>query len=112
MPGSPFANFWEALWWATTVVTTINVGIEPTTVEGRIVGLLLRIFGLGVFGYLAGSIASFLVGRRSGGEEARRAERSDVERLAREVERLRVTLDRLQFPENPPERHQNETDAL
>jgi len=54
VPGSPFANFWEALWWATTVVTTINVGIEPTTVEGRIVGLLLRVFGLGVFGYLAG----------------------------------------------------------
>jgi voltage-gated potassium channel len=111
VPDSPFANFWEALWWATTVVTTINVGIEPTTVEGRIIGLLLRVFGLGVFGYLAGSIASFLVGRRTGGAEARAVARSDVERLAREVERLRATMDRLQIGERPPERNEDEADA-
>ncbi len=94
IPGTDFPTFGEALWWAATMATTINISAEPVTAEGRIIGILLRVIALAVFGYLAGSIASYLVGRRvMEGEEAEM--RKETASLAREVERLRRELKRM-----------------
>lgn len=63
--GSPDANitsFGDALWWAMTTVTTVGYGDRfPTTPGGRGVGVVLMILGIGVFGLLAGSLASYFV---------------------------------------------------
>ena len=61
---SPLANFGDALWWSATMVTTINVGAEPVTTEGRVIAFLLRIVGLALFSYIAGSVASYFVGEQ------------------------------------------------
>ena len=69
--GSDIRTLGESLWWAATLVTTINSADDPVTFEGRIVGLLLRLYAVTVFGYLTASIATFLIGgRRPSGTSA------------------------------------------
>ncbi|MBV8083290.1 MAG: two pore domain potassium channel family protein [Chloroflexi bacterium] len=58
----------DALWWAACLVTTINYGTDPVSPEGRILAILLRIYAVGVFGIVAGNMASVLLLRRQ--EEA------------------------------------------
>ncbi len=48
----------DALWWATTTVTTVGYGdMVPVTTEGRAIGVLLQMIGVVLFGTLVGSIA-------------------------------------------------------
>ncbi|MGI8642974.1 MAG: ion transporter [Thermomicrobiales bacterium] len=56
-------TFGDALWWSSTVVTTVNAEKYAVTVEGRIIGILVRLFALSVFGLLTASIASYFVGK-------------------------------------------------
>lgn len=52
----------DGLWWAITTVTTVGYGDRfPTTPAGRGIGVLLMIVGIALFGFVAGSLASFLV---------------------------------------------------
>jgi voltage-gated potassium channel len=55
----------EALWWSVTTITTVGYGDKyPVTTEGRMVGMLLMICGVGLFGLLSGSVASLILGNR------------------------------------------------
>ena len=51
--------------WAATLVTTVNVGEDPVSGWGRVVAVLMRIYAVGVFGYLTASIASYFVAQVS-----------------------------------------------
>jgi voltage-gated potassium channel len=98
VPGTPFVGFGDALWWAATMTTTVNVGAEPLTVEGRIIGLLLRVVGLATFGYVTASIASFLIDERVAERESPKAGRDmdqteAILHLTREVEHLRAAVE-------------------
>jgi len=64
-PEGPFTGFGEALWWTAMLVTTLGSDYWPVTVEGRILCLLLSVYAVGVFGYLAGVLASVFVGARN-----------------------------------------------
>jgi voltage-gated potassium channel len=70
--GAPEANIGsvpDALWWAVTTVTTVGYGDRfPTTAAGRGVGVALMIVGIALFGFLAGSLASFFLERRDESE--------------------------------------------
>jgi hypothetical protein len=46
------------------MATTVNFGPEPELLPGRIIALLLRVCGVGFFGYVAGGLASRLFGVR------------------------------------------------
>ncbi len=61
LPDSNYPTFLDALWWALALGTTINTSTDPTTIEGRIIALLLRIIAIGTLGFVTASIASFLV---------------------------------------------------
>ncbi|HEX6510890.1 MAG TPA: ion transporter [Chloroflexota bacterium] len=63
-PSSQIHTLGDALWWAACLVTTINNGLDPVSPEGRILAILMRIYAVGVFGLIAGQVASFLVQRR------------------------------------------------
>ncbi|MDQ3673379.1 MAG: ion transporter [Gemmatimonadota bacterium] len=52
----------DAIWWAATLVTTINSNDDPVSFPGRIIGLLLRIYAVSVLGFITASIASYLIG--------------------------------------------------
>jgi len=60
-PGSDLTTFGDALWWSATLVTTVNSDLDPVTGWGRVVGWLMRVDAVGVFGYLTASIARYLV---------------------------------------------------
>ena len=77
VPTADIRTFGDAIWWASTIVTTINVSLEPVTWEGRVIGLLLRVFGLAVFGYVTASFASYFVGKRIETRQSARMEHSD-----------------------------------
>lgn len=63
-PRSPIHSFGESLWWASTLVTTINSADDPVSGPGRIVALLLRVYAVSVFGYITAFIATWLIGDR------------------------------------------------
>jgi voltage-gated potassium channel len=77
----------DGLWWAATTVTTVGYGDTfPTTAAGRALAVMLMLIGVGLFGLLAASLASFLIERDEGtAEDASHTE--IIERLDR-IERL------------------------
>jgi voltage-gated potassium channel len=55
-------DYGDALWWTAYAMTTGAPG-TPATGEGKILGWLLSLFGLGVFGYLTATLASHFIER-------------------------------------------------
>jgi voltage-gated potassium channel len=54
----------DAIWYAITTVTTVGYGDRfPVTAGGRAVAVVLMVLGIAVFGFLAGSLASFFFER-------------------------------------------------
>lgn len=57
-------TYFDSFWWAMVTGTTIGYGdIVPVTTTGRWVAIVLMIFGLGIFGFVTGSVASVLSNR-------------------------------------------------
>ncbi len=53
----------DALWWAFTTVTTVGYGDKyPVTTAGRVVGVILMIGGVGLFGIFTGFVSSLVTG--------------------------------------------------
>ena len=43
-----FNSLWDSTWWAVVTVTTVGYGdLYPTTVQGRLVGIVLMFVGIG-----------------------------------------------------------------
>ena len=89
-----FTSYGHALWWTAMLVTSIGSDYWPLTSEGRILALLLSIYGLAVFGYITASFASFFVGRDAAEPEAPVAGTPDIQGLIEEVRELRLQLAR------------------
>lgn len=57
-------NFFDALWWSIVTVTTVGYGdISPATGIGRVMAIVLMIFGIGFISMLTGTITSFFANR-------------------------------------------------
>lgn len=68
VPDSNIATFPDALWWAVTTVTTVGYGDRfPVTGEGRLVGVVLMVVGIAVFGSITAALAGRLI--RAGASE-------------------------------------------
>lgn len=102
-PDSQINSFPDALWWGVTVVTAGGGAIETTTLEARLVSVFLRIFGVGVVGYLTARIAVFFLGQNARDEEERaeaadltarhrREEREELRALRDEIRALRAEM--------------------
>lgn len=88
-----FTGYAEALWWTAMVITTLGSDFWPQTAEGRVLTLLLSIYAVGVFGYLAASLASYFIGQEKKDQSAARDARQ-LNDLRLEIERLRQDLRR------------------
>lgn len=77
-PDGNIKSLGDALWWASTTVTTVGYGDRyPTTTPGRLIGVGLMIVGIGLVGAVTASIAAWLVAQVDGERERRRQEQGD-----------------------------------
>jgi voltage-gated potassium channel len=83
----------DAIWWAITTVTTVGYGDRfPTTAAGRGVGVTLMIVGIALFGFLAGSLASYFLESRD--EEQEEDKDRILEEMLERLERIELALER------------------
>jgi voltage-gated potassium channel len=81
----------DALWWAFATITTIGYGdFYPVTSAGRVVAVVLVIFGLSFFGTFTAYVASFFL------ERTQLKEESEIHHLIAEVRQLREKIERLE----------------
>ncbi len=61
----PETDFWDALWLSVVTMTTVGYGdISPTTSGGRMIGVLMMFFGIGVLGMFSATVAGVLVEKK------------------------------------------------
>ena len=100
--GANIQSAGDALWWAFATITTIGYGDHyPVTVAGRIVAVVLVIFGLSFFGTFTAYVASFFL------EKTQLKEESEIHRLIHEVRLLREQIELLKLERqniNPPKK--------
>jgi voltage-gated potassium channel len=87
-------SYWTALWWTAMVLTTMGSDFFPKSPEGRLLCLLLAIYGFAVFGYVTATVATFFVGREAASKGSEIASQSSIEELKREIQELRRALGR------------------
>ncbi|MFG1492045.1 potassium channel family protein [Halobacteriovorax sp. ZH4_bin.1] len=55
----------DAIWWAFTTITTVGYGdITPVTLWGRVIAIVLMIFGTGLFATYTAIFANVMLGRQ------------------------------------------------
>lgn len=91
VPGG-FTSYGEAVWWTAMLLTSIGSQYWPQTAEGRVLCLILALYGFTVFGYLTAALATYFIGRDASNEEAEIAGTKSIEELRREIAALRVEL--------------------
>ncbi len=98
-PGAQLETFGDALYWSSTIVTTVGSELYPVTPGGRILAFFLMLYAVGIFSYFIASISTVLVGldaEQGVQDERREPSRRDDEDGVRldevEVEALRRIL--------------------
>ena len=67
--GRKFRTTWDGIWWAVVTVTTVGYGDKtPTTVEGKIIAMVVMLFGIGFLSVLTATVASRFVKTERGDE--------------------------------------------
>ncbi|GGN05391.1 ion transporter [Lentzea pudingi] len=86
-------TFGDALWWTLTTMSTVGYGDRyPVTGEGRLVAGLLMVGGIALLGVITGTIASWLVEKLRGVEEAELETAQELRNLRTEIAELRKEL--------------------
>lgn len=64
-----FPTTWDGIWWAVVTVTTVGYGDSyPKSVDGRIVAIVVMLFGIGFLSVLTATVASRFVKTERGDE--------------------------------------------
>ena len=86
-------TYGDALWWATSTVTTVGYGdVVPTSPGGRIVGTFLMLTGISLIPLITSAVVSILVTQRT--KESRDAEMREVEEIIERLKRIEAQLRR------------------
>ncbi len=105
-PDATINSYPEALWWGVVTITTVGYGdAYPTTLDGRLVALALMIGGIGLIGFVTGSLASWIVERISAEEEPLDTMRTEMHDMLTELRRLRAEVSdlRTELQSRPPD---------
>lgn len=105
-PDATINSYPEALWWGVVTITTVGYGdAYPTTLDGRLVALGLMIGGIGLIGFVTGSLASWIVERIAAEEEPIETMRTEVHDMLTELRRLRAEVAdlRTELQSRPPD---------
>lgn len=69
-PGANITNAGDALWWATTTVTTVGYGdYFPVTTAGRVVAVALMLMGIALVGSITAAVAASLIANVEGAKD-------------------------------------------
>jgi voltage-gated potassium channel len=93
VPGG-FTSYADALWWTAMLVTTMGSGFWPETAEGRLLALLLSLYGFAIFGYITASFATFFIGQEAEAHDGDVAGAKQLAELREEIALLREELKR------------------
>ncbi|HUF90527.1 MAG TPA: potassium channel family protein [Gemmatimonadota bacterium] len=85
-------SYGEALWWTAMVMTTLGSQYWPVTLEGRLLCVLLALYALGAFGYVAATLATYFIGRDAESNDAELAGARELAALRREVAAVREEI--------------------
>jgi voltage-gated potassium channel len=85
-------SYGVAVWWTAMLLTSLGSDYWPQTAEGRLLCLILSIYGFAVFGYVTATLATFFIGRDAEDEAAEVAGASMVEALRSEIAALRLEI--------------------
>jgi voltage-gated potassium channel len=88
VPGG-FSSYGDALWWTAMLLTSIGSQYWPATTEGRLLTVLLSLYGFATFGYITPTFASYFVGRDAQQKDGPVAGSDEIRQLLNEVRRLR-----------------------
>jgi voltage-gated potassium channel len=90
-PDANITSYSEAVWWACVTITTVGYGDHfPTTTDGRLVAVGLMMGGIGLIGFVTGSLATWIVDRISvKDDDTQDATKSDIAQVLAEVRALR-----------------------
>jgi voltage-gated potassium channel len=85
--GSNIKSAEDAIWWSIATMTTVGYGDKyPITTDGRVVGIVLMVCGVGMFAGLSGLVASLFLG----GQERRS---SELDKILARLERIEAKLE-------------------
>lgn len=92
----PGRTAWDGIWWATVTMTTVGYGdISPETDAGRIVAMVVMVFGIGVFATLVTTTLRTVAARVAGGiEQEEDAVLAELRSISARLEALERRLDR------------------
>jgi voltage-gated potassium channel len=86
-PESNIKEASDAVWWAFVTLTTVGYGDHyPVTTEGRIIGVMLMITGVGLFGTLSGFVASWFL------SPTQKQEEGEMKLLRSEIAEMRELI--------------------
>ena len=93
-PGALIKDIWTAYWWTLATLATVGYGdVYPVTVSGRVIAVVVMIYGVGLFGVITGALATWVIEKISGvTEEDHAATKADIEALHAEIAELKAML--------------------
>ena len=90
-------SYGEALWWTAMLITSIGSDYFPQSGEGKVLCLLISIYGFCVFGYITATLASFFVGRDAEEKDAPIASTDDITELQMQIKALTEAISDLRI---------------
>ena len=90
-------NWGTVIWWAIATITTVGYGdVVPISPMGRVVGVLLMLVGIGVFGVLTANIAAWFV--EQGQDKEQKQILTELKTVQDELKALREEVGRRNRP--------------
>ena len=95
-PGAMIRDLPTAYWWTFTTLATVGYGdVYPITGIGRVIAVVVMLYGVGMVAVATGALASWIIEKIGGGEEQEYpATKADVDDLRQEISELRALLAR------------------
>ncbi|MEW5973214.1 MAG: ion transporter [Pseudomonadota bacterium] len=94
-----FKSLWDGLWWAIVTISTVGYGdIVPASAEGRLLGVVLIVFGVLTFSMVMANVAAALVSMEVE-ESSAEIEREEIRHellILQRLEALEERFDRLE----------------
>ena len=87
-----FGSYGSTLWWTAMTLTTMGADVFPRTGEGRLLCVLLALYGFIVFGYVTATLASHFLARDAEDETGDLASAHSIAALADEIRALRLEV--------------------